>query len=244
MSVNIAPGKIAVPVANGGTALCVSDAVEAVTLAPAPGSGLNRWDLVICQVRGNDIDGGANNDFVFTNVTGTAIGGGADVAPPVPANAQTIASVHIAGGSASINSANLFDGRPAGLDTVKSGQATTSVLASDVALTANTGTVPLTIAVVAGRQYLIGFVATFFNTSAVAAVSGWLQDSNSFPVATSGTTNPTVAWGQVSGSGIYTPTAGNSSIGLNVSSAQAGTTLKAANAAGATHATLLWLVPI
>src|SRR5262252_4546785 len=73
MTVNVAAGQVSVPTANStGSVLCSSDAVEPVTLAAAPGAGTNRYDVVICQARGNDLDGGANNDFIFTTVTGTA----------------------------------------------------------------------------------------------------------------------------------------------------------------------------
>lgn len=113
MTVNIAGGKIAVPVAAGGTALCISDAVEHVTLAPAPGSGMLRWDFVIAQVRGNDIDGGANNDFLFTTVTGTPASGGTEQVPTIPANAINIAAYHMVGGAAALDPAQLFDQRPA-----------------------------------------------------------------------------------------------------------------------------------
>ena len=114
MTVNIAAGQVAVPTSNNtGSVLCSSDAVEQVTLAAAPGSGSNRIDLVICQARGNDIDGGANNDFVFSVVTGTAAASPA--VPAVPANAVALAQILVPGGSAQVTAANITDRRPAGL---------------------------------------------------------------------------------------------------------------------------------
>ena len=114
MTVNVAAGTVAVPTANNtGTVVCASDAVEPVTLAAAPGSGSNRYDLIICQARGNDLDGGANNDFLFTTVTGTAAA--SPSVPAVPSNAVALAQVYIPGGSASVTAGNITDVRPLGL---------------------------------------------------------------------------------------------------------------------------------
>jgi hypothetical protein len=111
MIVNVAAGSIAVPTQNNtGSTLCVTDATETVTLAAAPGSGSNRYDLVICQPRGNDLDGGANNDFIFTNVTGTAAA--TPTVPAVPAGALALAQVYVPGGSASVTAGNITDVRP------------------------------------------------------------------------------------------------------------------------------------
>jgi hypothetical protein len=110
MTVNIAPGRVAIPTANNtGTLLCASDAVETVTLPTAPASGSNRIDGIICQARGNDVDGGANNDFIFTFVSSTV-----SATPPnpvVPANAVLLATVYVPGGSASVTAPNLYDVR-------------------------------------------------------------------------------------------------------------------------------------
>lgn len=114
MTVNIAPGSVAVPTQNNtGTTLCTSDANEQVTLSPAAPSGSNRIDLVICRPRGTDLDGGANNDFIFDVVTGTAAA--TPVAPALPAGTVALASIAVAGGSASVLQANITDVRPFGL---------------------------------------------------------------------------------------------------------------------------------
>lgn len=109
MTVNIAAGKLAVPVTGAGSVLCVSDATEQATLAAAPASGSNRIDLVIAQVRATDLDSGANNDFLFSTVTGTAAA--SPVAPAVPANAIALASVYVPGASASVVAGNITDRR-------------------------------------------------------------------------------------------------------------------------------------
>ena len=69
MNVNIAAGYAAVPLQAGqGGALCRWDAAEVVTLTASPPSGQSRIDLIVCQVRDNAIDAGANNDFIFAAV--------------------------------------------------------------------------------------------------------------------------------------------------------------------------------
>jgi hypothetical protein len=114
MTVNVAAGQVAVPSQNStGTSLCSSDAVEPVTLAAAPASGQNRYDLVICQPRGNDLDGGANNDFIFTTVTGTALA--SPTVPATPAGSVALAQIYVPGGSASVTAGNITDVRPSGL---------------------------------------------------------------------------------------------------------------------------------
>jgi hypothetical protein len=110
MTVNVAAGLVAVPTAtNTGSVLCSSTATEEVTLAVAPASGSNRIDLVVCQARGNDLDGGANNDFVFAAVTGTA--SASPAVPAVPNNAVALAQVFVAGGSAAVTAGNITDRR-------------------------------------------------------------------------------------------------------------------------------------
>jgi C1q domain len=114
MQVQAAAGKVAVPVANPtGTVLCAWDAPELVTLDPSPPSGTNRIDLVIVQARGNDLDGGVNNDFVVTFVKGAEAS--SPVAPAVPANAAVLAQVAVNGGAASIVAGSITDRRPGAL---------------------------------------------------------------------------------------------------------------------------------
>jgi hypothetical protein len=115
MTVNIAPGQAAIPAANGtGSVLCSSDAVEQVTLGAAPASGQNRYDLVVAQSRGQDLDGGANNDWLFTAVAGSA---SASPSPPaVPAGAVAVAQVYVPGASVTVTAPNILDVRPRRLD--------------------------------------------------------------------------------------------------------------------------------
>lgn len=108
MTVNVASGRAAVPTVNGtGTVLCSSDAVEVATLTAAPPGGQNRYDLVTVQPRGNDLDGGANNDWILNVVTGTAAA--SPTVPTVPAGQLALAQVYVPGGSASVTPANIVD---------------------------------------------------------------------------------------------------------------------------------------
>ena len=106
MAVNVAGGQVAVPASDGTTVLCTSTAVEVVTLDPAPASGTNRIDLVICQARSTEF-GGTNEDFVFAKVNGAQAS--SPVAPAVPVNAVALAQVYVPGGSANVTAANITD---------------------------------------------------------------------------------------------------------------------------------------
>ena len=114
MSANVASGQVAVPTQNNsGSTLCSSDATENVVLAAAPGTN-SRIDLIVCQPRGNDLDGGANNDFIFTAVTGTVAA--SPVAPAAPAGSAALAQVLVTTGMASVPAGNITDLRPGGLN--------------------------------------------------------------------------------------------------------------------------------
>jgi len=118
MNMNITPGAVVAPTVNStGSVLCYSDAIEVVTSPTAPGAGLNRYDLVVCQPRGNDLDGGTNNDFIFQVISGTAAASPA--IPAVPAGAVALAQILVVGGSASLSAGNLSDRRPTQVDLTK-----------------------------------------------------------------------------------------------------------------------------
>jgi hypothetical protein len=111
MNVSVAPGTAAVSLGASGvnySALCRWDAAETVTLATAPPSGQSRISLIVAQVRDAALDAGANNDFIFQEVAGTATTG-TPVAPAVPANAYAIAQLTIPGGSANLNGVTVVD---------------------------------------------------------------------------------------------------------------------------------------
>jgi hypothetical protein len=115
MTVNISAGQAAIPAANGtGSVLCTSDAVEQVTLGTAPTAGTSRIDLIVAQSRGQDLDGGANNDWLFTAVAGSAAA--SPTAPAVPAGAVAIAQILVPGASVTVTAGNITDVRPRRLD--------------------------------------------------------------------------------------------------------------------------------
>jgi hypothetical protein len=120
MMLEIAPGSVAVPSANNtGTALCVSDAVENLALDPAVHPpNQERCDLIICQARGADLDGGTDNDFIFAFVTGVPYAPPFDPVrdtPATPPGALALARAIVVGGSVTIDAAHLTDMRPGGL---------------------------------------------------------------------------------------------------------------------------------
>jgi len=68
---------------------------------------------VTCHPRAADLDGGANTDFIFDVVVGTAAT--TPVAPTVPAGQVALAQVYVGGGVASIVAGNITDVRPSAL---------------------------------------------------------------------------------------------------------------------------------
>ena len=164
MAVNIAAGQVAVPSQNNtGSSLCTSDAVEQATLTAAPASGQSRIDLIVCQPRGADLDGGSNTDFLFTNITGTAAPTGSQTVPATPAGSAALAQILVPGGSASVVAGNITDVRPGGL-AVPAGVpanaprgfiATAIGPASQTDVSGQTVVLTLTAPLVAGRRYRV-----------------------------------------------------------------------------------------
>jgi hypothetical protein len=120
MMLEVAPGSVAVPSSNNtGSVVCHSDAVENLTLDPAVHPpNQERCDLIICQARGADLDGGTDNDFVFAFVTGVPYAPPFDAVrdtPATPPGALALARANVVGGSAAIAPANITDVRPGAL---------------------------------------------------------------------------------------------------------------------------------
>ena len=114
MTLNVAALTAAVPSPNSsGSTLCYSDATEQVTLPAAPASGSNRIDLVTVHPRGNDLDGGVNNDWIVDSVQGAVAASPA--VPATPAGQLALAQIYIPGGSAAVTAGNITDVRPGGL---------------------------------------------------------------------------------------------------------------------------------
>jgi hypothetical protein len=163
MSVEAAPGSVAVPAANAtGSVLCTWDAPEVVAdIPPSPPAGTNRIDLIVCQPHGQDLDGGAVDDFVIMSVTGAEAA--TPVAPALPAGAVALAQVRINGGAAAIAAGDITDTRP-GLLAVPGPVETTKAPRGHIqrlsgpasavdAVGAFVNIVVLNVAVVAGRWY-------------------------------------------------------------------------------------------
>jgi hypothetical protein len=179
MTVTVAPGQVSVPTQNNtGSTLCSSDGTENVTLTAAPASGTNRIDLIICRPRGADLDGGANNDFIFDFVTGT--GAASPAVPATPPGTAALAQVYVGGGVASILTANITDVRPGGLAIppgsgasspalgyVASGQSGTTVSVGATATTIMTASWQA----VAGRRYRVEFLYNGNQATAVGNIS-------------------------------------------------------------------------
>ena len=114
MSVVVAPGQVAVPSPNQtGSTLCTWDAPETVTHTTIGSGGGNRIDLITCHPRGNDLDGGANNDFIIDVVPGAVAA--TPAVPVTPAGQVALWQVFITGGAVALVSGNLTDVRPSGL---------------------------------------------------------------------------------------------------------------------------------
>jgi len=173
MNLNVNAVYAAVPLGTTfgslGTALCMWDATEVVTVTAAPPSGQSRLDLVVITVRDPVIDAGANNDFIFQVVAGAPTTG-TPAAPAVPANSLAVFQVLVPGAVANLNTATLTDlrrgmGPPAvwpGQNALPAGTNPRGALAvavdttddSLMMATSTTGAPPWTWTPIASRQHM------------------------------------------------------------------------------------------
>jgi hypothetical protein len=115
MSVDIQPGRAAFQgnyVTNEGAYYLWSDALENVVIAAAPGIGQERYDVIVAQVRNGYVDGGVNNDFLFTKIQGTPAATGSAVVPGIGSNQLALATVHVASQVTTIVTGAITDTRP------------------------------------------------------------------------------------------------------------------------------------
>jgi hypothetical protein len=115
MSVDVQPGRAMLQgnfMANEGAYYLWSDAVENVVIAAAPGAGQERYDVIVAQVRNGFIDGGNNNDFLFTKIQGTAAATGSATVPAIGTNQLKLAQVLVSANVTSILNAKITDFRP------------------------------------------------------------------------------------------------------------------------------------
>lgn len=220
MVVNVAAGLAAVPTPNNtGSTLCPWDAPEPVTIGAAPGSGTNRIDVITVYPRGNDLDGGANNDFIFAVVPGSVAV--TPTPPAVPAGQLAWYQVYVPGGAAALVAGNLTDVRPGGMaipPTTGAGSAPRGYVAgstgpaSPVSATSATPVLTLTATMQAGRRYrmtvegggsqqtAVGSAFMSFVDSLALALTVRLWTTPSLPV-TAGSN-----WGNGTGTWVYAPT--------------------------------------
>jgi microcystin-dependent protein len=115
MSVDVAPGRMAVPgtdAPNQGSYICWSDAVENPPVVASPPAGQSRIDLVVVQVQDDNVIGGGVNGFLVTVIEGTAATTGTQVAPVIPHSSIAVAQLNIGPNAASITTAMIQDMRP------------------------------------------------------------------------------------------------------------------------------------
>lgn len=110
MSVLVATGWCAIvgtTQANMGTYTVFNDAVDTLTVTTADPTN-PRIDRVVVTVR-DAYYSGAFNDVIFQVVAGTPAG--SPVAPAIPANSISLATIAVAAGATQINSGNITDTR-------------------------------------------------------------------------------------------------------------------------------------
>jgi hypothetical protein len=112
MSVRVASGWAAIvgtTTTNMGVYTIFNDAIDTLTITTADPTN-PRIDLVCATVR-DAFYSGANNDVIFQVIAGTPAG--SPVAPSLPANSISLATVAVAAGAIQINSGNITDTRTA-----------------------------------------------------------------------------------------------------------------------------------
>lgn len=220
MNVSVAAGAAAVPTQNGtGSTLCPWDAPEVVAIGAAPGSGSNRIDVITVHPRGNDLDGGSNNDFILDVVVGTVAA--TPVAPAVPAGQLAWYQVYVPGGAAALVAGNLTDVRPGGLaippvagagSAPRGYVAGTTGPASPVNATAATPIITLTTTMQAGRRYRLTVEGGGSQQTAAGSAFMSFVDSLGLALTVRLWTTPNLPvtagsnWGNGTATWVYAPT--------------------------------------
>jgi hypothetical protein len=110
MSVRVASGWAAIvgtTTSNMGVYTIFNDAIDTLTITTADPTN-PRIDLVCATVR-DAFYSGANNDVIFQVIAGTPAG--SPVAPSLPANSISLATIAVGAGATSITNANITDTR-------------------------------------------------------------------------------------------------------------------------------------
>jgi hypothetical protein len=188
MSVRVASGWAAIvgtTTSNMGVYTIFNDAQDTLTITTADPTN-PRIDLVCATVR-DAFYSGANNDVIFQVIAGTPAG--SPVAPALPANSISLATVAVGAAVTQINTGNITDTRvdvttnlagdissvTAGAGLIGGGSSGAVTLATNVATNAQTGTT-YTLALADN-----GKLVTLANASAVA-VTIPLNSSIALPV--------------------------------------------------------------
>lgn len=111
MSVNVAAGAVYIPGTEStsqGVYFCVNDATVNLGITTAPGSGLNRIDLIVAKVQ-DSFYSGATDAWSLAVVTGTAAA--SPSAPTPPSNSVILAQVFVGSLVTSITNGNITDTR-------------------------------------------------------------------------------------------------------------------------------------
>jgi hypothetical protein len=130
MSVRVASGWAAVvgtTTTNMGVYTIFNDATETLTITTADPTN-PRIDLVCATVR-DAFYSGANNDVIFQVIAGTPAG--SPVAPSLPANSISLATIAVGAAVTQINSGDITDTRPT---------VTTNISTTNIATNPQTGT--------------------------------------------------------------------------------------------------------
>jgi len=177
MSVRVASGWAAIigtTTTNMGVYTIFNDALDTLTITTADPTN-PRIDLVCATVR-DAYYSGANNDVIFQVVAGTP--SGSPVAPALPANSISLATVAVGAAVTQINSGNITDTRVAVTTNFATGDITEITAGTGITVTSGTGPIP-TVAI---------------NTSVTADLTTAQTLTNktlTTPVITQGTATPT-----------------------------------------------------
>lgn len=185
MTVNVASGWAAVvgtTQTNMGVYVAYNDATTILTVSTANAS-LPRIDLV-CATVNDAFYTGLNNNVVFQVIAGTPAA--SPVAPTLPANSVSLATIAVAASATTITSGNITDTRV---------QTT-----SNMPFATLTGTQTLTNKTLNGAVFAYPLEAWYINASAFAGYTAYLQTNNGVHYLTgsstaNGTLNITYASG-------------------------------------------------